>query len=96
VLTYAGRDEVSEPFEGECWHEGDTTRIQGAAETAVLRLAIAPDGARLGLEDGDLSATSFLTTGRYEVDGIHLSLSAGLTEDGKRVGSVELEVDCGS
>jgi hypothetical protein len=95
VLSYSGRGEVSGPFEGECWQEGDTTRIQGAAETAVLRLAVAPDGARLAVDDGDLSATAFLTTGRYEVEGIHLSLAAGLTQDGERVGSVELEVDCG-
>jgi hypothetical protein len=96
VLTYSGVGEVREPFEGECWHEGDTTRIQGAAETAVLRLAISPDGARLALDDDGVSATSFLTTGRYEVDGIHLSLSAGLTQDGERVGTVELEIDCGA
>jgi hypothetical protein len=96
VLTYSGVGEVREPFEGECWHEGDTTRIQGAAETAVLRLAISPDGARLALDDDGVSATSFLTTGRYEVDGIHLSLSAGLTQDGERVGTVDLEIDCGA
>ncbi len=96
VLTYSGAGEVREPFEGECWHEGDTTRIQGAANTAVVRLSIAPDGARLAVDDADLSATSVLTTGRYEVDGIHLSLSAGLTQDGERVGSVELEIDCGA
>jgi hypothetical protein len=96
VLTYAGREEVSEPFEGECWHEGETTRIQGASGTAVLRLAIAPDGARLAVEDADVSATSVLTTGRYQVDGIHLSLSAGLVQDGERVGTLELEIDCGS
>jgi len=96
VLTYSGVGEVREPFEGECWHEGDTTRVQGAAESAVLRLAISPDGARLALDDDGVSATSFLTTGRYEVDGIHLSLSAGLTQDGERVGTVELEIDCGA
>ncbi len=96
VLTYSGVGEVREPFEGECWHEGDTTRIQGAAESAVLRLAISPDGARLALDDDGVSATSFLTTGRYEVDGIHLSLSAGLTQDGERVGTVDLEIDCGA
>jgi hypothetical protein len=95
VLVYSGVGEVREPFQGECWHEGDTTRIQGAADTAVLRLAIAPDGASLVLEDAGLSATSDLTTGTYEVEGIHLSLSAGLTEDGERVGSVDLEIDCG-
>jgi hypothetical protein len=95
VFTYTGVDEVREPFEGQCWHEGSTTRVQGAADTAVIGLAIAPERARLTLEDGEVSATAVLTTGRYQVEGGHLSLSAGLTQDGERVGAVQLEVDCG-
>jgi hypothetical protein len=95
VLGYAGVGEVREPFEGECSHAGDATIIEGTADTASIRLEVAPDGARLALDDIGLSATSGLTTGRYEVAGGHLSLAAGLAQDGQPVGTVELEIDCG-
>ena len=64
-------------------------------DTAQVRLEIAPDGARLALEDVGFSATSDLATGRYDVSGGHLSLDAPLAQDGQVVGSVQLEVDCG-
>jgi len=96
VLTYSGVGELRQPFEGECSQEGDTTRINGAADTAVIQIRIAPDGARLELQDGDVSATSTLSTGRYEVEGAHLSLAADLVQDGERAGSVQLEIDCGA
>jgi hypothetical protein len=48
------------------------------------------------LPTGRATGTTVLTyTGVDEVEGGHLSLSAGLTQDGERVGSVQLEVDCG-
>jgi uncharacterized protein involved in outer membrane biogenesis len=95
VLAYSGVGEVRAPFAGDCSHAGDTTRLEGSADTARIRLDVTPDGARLGLDDIGLSATSDLTTGRYEVSGNHLSLAADLTQDGQRIGSVDLEVDCG-
>ncbi len=95
VLAYSGVGEVREPFTGECSHAGDTTRIEGSADTARITLDVAPDGARLVLDDLGLSATSELTTGRYEVSGGHLSLAAQLTADGQPAGSVTLELDCG-
>src|SRR3712207_1196949 len=52
VLTYSGVGELRQPFEGECSQEGDTTRINGAADTAVIQIRIAPDGARLELQIG--------------------------------------------
>jgi hypothetical protein len=95
VLAYSGVGEVREPFTGECSHTGDTTRIEGSADTARITLDVAPDGARLTLDDLGLSATSELSTGRYEVSGGHLSLAAQLTSDGQPAGSVTLELDCG-
>ncbi len=95
VLVYSGVGEVREPFTGECARDGDTTRIEGTADTAGIRLDVGPDGAQLALDDLGFSATSTLTTGRYDVEGGHLSLSAGLTRDDQAVGSVELEIDCG-
>jgi len=95
VLAYSGVGEVREPFTGECSHAGDTTRIEGSADTARITLDVAPDGARLALDDLGLSATSELSTGRYEVSGGHLSLAAQLTSDGQSAGSVTLELDCG-
>lgn len=96
VLTYSGVGEVREPFEGECTHEGDTTIVEGVADTARIRLVIAPDGAELALDDTGFAATSSLTTGTYVVAGDHLSLAAGLAQDGQPVGTAELEIDCGS
>jgi hypothetical protein len=63
--------------------------VAGSADTARIRLEVAPDGARVELDDIGLSATSSLTTGRYEVSGSHLSLAAGLAQDGQPVGSVD-------
>lgn len=95
VLAYSGVGEVRAPFSGTCSHSGDATEISGSADTAQIRLGIAPDGAQLTLEDVGLSATSDLATGRYDVAGAHLSLDAPLAQDGQVVGSVQLEVDCG-
>jgi hypothetical protein len=95
VLIYSGVGEVREPFEGECSHDGEATRIAGSADTARILLVVAPDGAELALDDTGFAASSSLTTGRYRVDGRHLSLAAGLAQDGQPVGSVELEIDCG-
>jgi hypothetical protein len=95
VLAYSGVGEVRAPFRGECSHDGDATAISGSADTAQIRLEIAPGGARLTLEDVGLSATSELATGRYDVSGPRLSLDAPLAQDGQVVGSVQLEVDCG-
>jgi hypothetical protein len=95
VLSYSGVGEVRSAFSGECSHDGDSTRIDGSADTARIRLDVSRDGARLALDDVGFSATSDLGTGRYEVSGPHLSLAAPLAKDGQVVGSVELEVDCG-
>ena len=96
VLAYTGVGEVQEPFAGECTRDGDTTRIEGSADTARITLTVAPQGARVVLEDVGFSATSDLATGRYDVAGRHLSLAAPLTAGGQLAGSIELEVDCGS
>ncbi|SNS00571.1 hypothetical protein SAMN06893096_101311 [Geodermatophilus pulveris] len=95
VVSYTGVGEVRAPFDGECSHTGDTTRLDGSADTARIRLDVGPDGARLVLDDLGLSATADLTTGRYEVVGDHLGLAAGLEQAGQTIGSVHLEVDCG-
>jgi hypothetical protein len=95
VLAYAGVGEVRAPFQGECSHAGDATRLEGSADTARIRLDVTPDGARLQLDDLGLTANSDLTTGRYDVSGGHLSLAADLAQDSQRIGSVALEVDCG-
>ncbi|HEX2073460.1 MAG TPA: hypothetical protein VHF92_06720 [Geodermatophilus sp.] len=95
VLAYSGVGELSAPFSGDCSHAGDATEIAGSVDTAQVRVEIAPDGARLALEDVGFSATSDLATGRYDVSGGHLSLDAPLAQDGQVVGSVQLEVDCG-
>jgi hypothetical protein len=95
VLDYSGVGEVREPFRGRCARDGESTRIEGAADTARIRLDVAPDGAELALDDDGFAATSSLTTGRYLVRGGHLSLAAGLAQDGQPVGTVELEIDCG-
>jgi hypothetical protein len=95
VLAYSGIGEVRAAFTGSCHQDGTATRIEGSADTARLRLDVAPDGTKLTLVDVGLSATSALSTGRYEVTGRHLSLAAGLADEGQHVGSVELEVDCG-
>ncbi len=84
VLAYSGVGEVRAPFSGECSHAADTTRLD-----------VGPDGARLALDDQGLTATSDLTAGRYDVSGAHLTLDAGLTQDGLTIGSVRLEIDCG-
>lgn len=94
VLAYSGVGELRAPFGGDCSHDGDATEIAGSADTAQIRLEIAPDGARLVLEDVGFAATSDLATGRYDVSGGHLSLNAPLTQDGAVIGSVQLEVDC--
>ena len=96
VLAYSGVGELSAPFSGECTHAGETTEIAGTADTAQVRVRIAPDGARVVLEDVGFAATSELATGRYDVSGAHLSLDAPLAQDGQVVGSVQLQVDCGA
>ncbi len=95
VLAYSGVGEVRAPFSGECTHDGDATRLEGSADTARIRLDVAPDGAQLTLDDVGLSATSDVATGRYDVEGNHLSLSAALLSGDQTIGRVELEVDCG-
>ena len=95
VLAYSGVGEVRAPFSGECAHAADTTRLDGSADTARIRIDVGPDGARLALDDQGLTATSDLTAGRYDVSGAHLTLDAGLTQDGLTIGSVRLEIDCG-
>lgn len=95
VLAYSGVGEVREPFSGACSRAEGGTRIDGSADTAHIQLDIVPEGAELVLEDIGFSATSSLTTGRYDVTGNHLSLSAELAQDGQTVGSIELEIDCG-
>jgi hypothetical protein len=95
VLAYSGVGEVRAPFSGACSHTADATRVEGSADTARIRIDVAPDGARLALKDIGLSATSDLTTGRYDVSGRHLSLAARLAHDGEAIGSVTLEIDCG-
>jgi hypothetical protein len=95
VLAYSGLGELREPFTGECTRNGDTTRIEGTADTAEISLVVSPDGARLDLDDQGVTASSALGTGRYEVSGTHLSLAAGLSQDGQDAGTAELEIDCG-
>ncbi|GAB3357350.1 hypothetical protein [Modestobacter lapidis] len=95
VLSYAGLGELREPFTGRCSRDGDSTRIEGSADTARITFVISPDGARLDLDDSGVTASSELSTGRYEVSGTHLSLAADLAQNGVRVGSAELEIDCG-
>jgi hypothetical protein len=95
VLAYAGVGVLRAPFTGACSGVGDDTRLEGTADSAQIRLDVTPDGARLALDDLGFSATSDLTTGRYDVEGNHLDLVADLAQDGMTVGSVELEVDCG-
>ena len=95
VVQWTGAGELRAPLTGQCSHTADGTRIEGAADTATIRIDVAPDGAHLALEDVGLSATSDLATGRYDVSGRHLSLAAPLVHDGQSTGSVELEVDCG-
>ncbi|SDF43267.1 hypothetical protein SAMN05660662_2203 [Blastococcus aurantiacus] len=95
VLVYSGLGELRAPFTGQCSHEGSTTRIEGSADTARIVLDVTPDGARLALDDDGVTATSDLSTGRYEVTGSHLSLRADMSQDGESAGSAELEIDCG-
>lgn len=94
VLTYSGVGELRAAFTGECSHDGESTSLEGTADTAQIRLDVAPDGARLAVDDVGLSATSDLATGRYDVAGNHLSLAAPLVSGGQPTGQVELEVDC--
>jgi hypothetical protein len=95
VLSYSGVGELDEPFAGTCAHDGDTTVIDGTADTATIRLEVRPDGARLDLQDIGFAAQSNLATGHYEVTGAHLSLSAPLAQDDQVVGNAQLEIDCG-
>jgi hypothetical protein len=95
VVAVTGAGELRAPFTGQCSHTADGTRLEGSADTATIRLDVTPGGAHLALDDVGLSATSDVATGRYEVSGRHLSLSAALVHDGGSTGSVELEVDCG-
>jgi hypothetical protein len=95
VLAYSGVGELRSPFSGDCSHAADTTRVDGSADTAQIRLEVAPDAARLDMEDVGFSASGDLATGRYDVAGAHLSLDAPLVQDGQVIGSVQLEVDCG-
>lgn len=95
ALSYSGVGELNEPFTGDCSHAGDATEITGSADTAQIRLEVAPDGAQLTMEDVGFSASGDLATGGYEVSGTHLSLDAPLVHDGQVIGSVQLEVDCG-
>ncbi|MGY2129959.1 hypothetical protein [Blastococcus sp. SYSU DS0617] len=95
VLVYSGLGELRAPFTGQCSSEGSTTRIEGSADTARIVLTVTPGGARIALDDDGLTATSDLATGRYEVAGSHLSLSADMSQDGQPAGSAELEIDCG-
>lgn len=95
VVAYSGVGEVRSPFTGECSSDGDATVLEGTADTAAIRLEVAPDGVRLDLDDVGFSASSDLAEGRYEVTGGHLSLDAPLVSGGQPVGQVQLEVDCG-
>jgi hypothetical protein len=94
VLSLSGLGELRAPFDGECSRDGDTTRIDGSADTAQILLEVAPDGVRLELEDVGLSMTSDLATGRYDVTGDHLSLAAELVSADRSAGRAELEIDC--
>ena len=95
VLVYSGLGELRAPFTGQCSHAGSGTRIEGTADTARIVLDVAPDGARIALDDDGVTATSDLATGRYDVAGSHLSLRADMSQDGEPAGSAELEIDCG-
>ena len=95
VIAYSGLGELRAPFSGVCSHDGDTTVVEGSADTARIRLEAAPEGVQLTLDDVDLSTSSDLATGRYDVSGAHLTLDAPLAHDAQTVGSVQLEVDCG-
>lgn len=95
VLQYDGIGELSEPFRGQCSSTADVTTISGTADTARIELTATSDGLQVALEDIGLSATSQLSTGRYEVTAGHLSLDAPLSSDGEAVGSAKLEIDCG-
>lgn len=95
VLAFAGLGELRAPFTGRCSHDGDATRIEGSADTARITLVVGPDGARLDLDDDGVTASSQLSTGRYEVSDGHLSLAADLAQEDQQAGSAELEIDCG-
>jgi hypothetical protein len=95
VLVFSGLGELRAPFTGQCSHEGSTTRIDGSADTARIVLDVTPDGARITLDDADVTSTSELATGRYDVTGSHLSLRADMRQGGEPAGSAELEIDCG-
>ncbi|NEK87282.1 hypothetical protein GCU60_16185 [Blastococcus saxobsidens] len=96
VLSYIGVGELRAPFLGECVTSGNTVRLEGMADTARIRVDVAPDGLELTLDDVGLSMVADLTTGQYDVTGNHLSLQAGLAHDGEPVGSADLEIDCGA
>jgi hypothetical protein len=96
VLTFVGVGELRSPISGNCAHGTDTTRIDGSADTAQIHLDVDPHAVRLAMQDVGFSANGDMAKGRYDVSGAHLSLDAPLVQEGQVIGSVQLEVDCGS
>ena len=97
TITYDGLGQADSTFVGRCSHDGPATTLSGTAGSATVDLVFDPSTATLTVTDVGLG-TSKATLPRVDltvVDG-RLTLTAPLVSADQVIGSVFLNVTCGT
>jgi hypothetical protein len=97
TITYDGLGQADSTFVGQCSHDGRTTTLAGTAGSATLDLVFDPSTVTLTVTDVGLGTSeSVLARGDLTVVDGQLTLTAPLVSADQIIGSVFLDVTCGS
>lgn len=97
TITYDGLGQADSTFVGQCSHDGPVTTLSGTAGSATVDLVFDPSRVTLTVTDVGLGTSEAALT-RVDltvVDG-QLTLKAPLVSAGQVIGSVFLDVTCGT
>ena len=97
TITYDGLGQADSTFVGQCSHGGPTTTLSGTAGSATIDLVFDPSSVTLTVTDVGLGTSEAAPT-RVDltvVDG-RLTMTAPLVSADEIIGSVFLDVTCGT
>jgi hypothetical protein len=97
TITYDGLGQADSTFVGQCSHDGPATTLSGTAGSATVDLVFDPSSVTLTVTDVGLGTSEAALT-RLDltvVDG-RLTLTAPLVSAEQAIGSVSMDVTCGT
>jgi hypothetical protein len=97
TITYDGLGQADSTFVGQCSHDGPATTLSGTAGSATVDLVFDPSSVTLTVTDVGLGTSEAALT-RLDltvVDG-RLRLTAPLVSAEQAIGSVSMDVTCGT